>query len=100
FSSRRRHTRFSRDWSSDVCSSDLTISTNTPIAFDPYSENELTGGFILIDRISNKTLGAGTIDFGLRRGQNLTYQSFDVDRQVRKIGRASCRERVESGGAD
>ncbi|MCR6673609.1 MAG: sulfate adenylyltransferase subunit CysN [Devosia ginsengisoli] len=61
----------------------LTISTDKPIAFDPYSENGLTGGFILIDRISNKTLGAGTIDFGLRRGQNLTYQSFDVDRQVR-----------------
>src|SRR5690606_34489263 len=47
------------------------------------SENGLTGGFILIDRISNKTLGAGTIDFGLRRGQNLTYQSFDVNREVR-----------------
>nr|WP_246132884.1 sulfate adenylyltransferase subunit CysN [Devosia ginsengisoli] len=61
----------------------LTISTDKPIAFDPYSENALTGGFILIDRISNKTLGAGTIDFGLRRGQNLTYQSFDVDRAVR-----------------
>ena len=61
----------------------LTISTDKPIAFDPYSENGLTGGFILIDRISNKTLGAGTIDFGLRRGQNLTYQSFDVDRTVR-----------------
>src|SRR3546814_3100206 len=49
----------------------LTISTDKPIAFDPYSENGLTGGFILIDRISNKTLGAGTIDLGLRRGQNL-----------------------------
>jgi len=61
----------------------LTISTDKPIAFDPYSENGLTGGFILIDRISNKTLGAGTIDFGLRRGQNLTYQSFDVNREVR-----------------
>jgi bifunctional enzyme CysN/CysC len=61
----------------------LTISTDKPIAFDPYKENGLTGGFILIDRITNKTLGAGTIDFGLRRGQNLTYQSFDVNREVR-----------------
>ena len=61
----------------------LTLSTDRPIAFDPYAENGLTGGFILIDRISNKTLGAGTIEFGLRRAQNLTYQSFDVNRQVR-----------------
>jgi bifunctional enzyme CysN/CysC len=61
----------------------LTVSTDKPIAFDPYVENGLTGGFILIDRISNKTLGAGTIDFGLRRGQNLTYQRFDVNREVR-----------------
>ncbi|WP_424981320.1 sulfate adenylyltransferase subunit CysN [Maritalea sp. S77] len=61
----------------------VTIATDKPIAFDPYAENPLTGGFILIDRLSNATLGAGTIEFGLRRAQNLTYQDFDVNRQVR-----------------
>ncbi|MEO8686404.1 MAG: adenylyl-sulfate kinase, partial [Devosia sp.] len=61
----------------------VTIATDKPIAFDPYAANALTGGFILIDRLSNATLGAGTIEFGLRRAQNLTYQSFDVNRQVR-----------------
>ncbi|MEX1180560.1 MAG: sulfate adenylyltransferase subunit CysN [Cucumibacter sp.] len=61
----------------------VTIATDKPVAFDPYAENEKTGGFILIDRISNVTLGAGMIDFGLRRGQNLTYQTFDVNRAVR-----------------
>ena len=61
----------------------VTIATDKPIAFDPYSANPLTGGFILVDRLSNATLGAGTIDFGLRRAQNLTYQSFDVNRDVR-----------------
>jgi len=61
----------------------VTIATDRPIAFDPYAANPLTGGFILIDRLSNATLGAGTIEFGLRRAQNLTYQSFDVNRQVR-----------------
>jgi len=61
----------------------VTIATDKPIAFDPYAENGVTGGFILIDRISNRTLGAGTIDYGLRRAQNLTYQSFDVNREVR-----------------
>ena len=61
----------------------ITIATDKPIAFDPYAENALTGGFILIDRLSNATLGAGTIEFGLRRAQNLTYQNFDVNREVR-----------------
>ncbi|MEO9296807.1 sulfate adenylyltransferase subunit CysN [Devosia alba] len=61
----------------------VTIATDKPIAFDSYATNALTGGFILVDRLSNATLGAGTIDFGLRRAQNLTYQSFDVNRDVR-----------------
>jgi bifunctional enzyme CysN/CysC len=61
----------------------VTIATDKPIAFDPYVTNGLTGGFILVDRLSNATLGAGTIEFGLRRAQNLTYQSFDVNRDVR-----------------
>jgi bifunctional enzyme CysN/CysC len=61
----------------------VTIATDKPIAFDPYAQNALTGGFILVDRLSNATLGAGTVEFGLRRAQNLTYQSFDVNREVR-----------------
>ncbi len=61
----------------------VTIATDKPIAFDPYGANALTGGFILIDRLSNATLGAGTVEFGLRRAQNLTYQNFDVNRDVR-----------------
>lgn len=61
----------------------VTIATDKPIAFDAYSANALTGGFILVDRLSNATLGAGTIEYGLRRAQNLSYQSFDVNRDVR-----------------
>jgi bifunctional enzyme CysN/CysC len=61
----------------------VTIATDKPIAFDAYAANALTGGFILVDRLSNATLGAGIIEFGLRRAQNLTYQSFDVNRDVR-----------------
>ncbi|MDB5613874.1 MAG: adenylyl-sulfate kinase [Devosia sp.] len=61
----------------------VTIATDKAIAFDAYTSNALTGGFILVDRITNATLGAGTIEFGLRRAQNLTYQSFDVNREVR-----------------
>ena len=61
----------------------VTIATDKPVAFDSYSANGPTGSFILIDRISNATLGAGVIEFGLRRAQNLSYQSFDVNRKVR-----------------
>lgn len=61
----------------------VTIATDKPIAFDPYAENGATGGFILIDRLSNATLAAGTVEFGLRRAQNLTYQDFDVNRKTR-----------------
>ncbi|MCD7060889.1 sulfate adenylyltransferase subunit CysN [Pelagibacterium xiamenense] len=61
----------------------VTLATDRPVAFDPYGENGATGGFILIDRISNTTLGAGTIAFGLRRAHNLSYQAFDVNRDVR-----------------
>ena len=61
----------------------VTIATDKPIAFDSYAALAQTGAFILIDRIANTTLGAGAIDYGLRRAQNLSYQSFDVNRQVR-----------------
>jgi bifunctional enzyme CysN/CysC len=61
----------------------VTVATDKPVAFDAYGSNAQTGSFILIDRISNATLGAGVVDFGLRRAQNLSYQNFDVNRQVR-----------------
>jgi len=61
----------------------VTIATDKPIAFDSYAAGGQTGAFILIDRLSNATSGAGVIEFGLRRGQNLSYQNFDVTRQVR-----------------
>jgi len=53
------------------------------IAFDAYADNPETGAFILIDRISNNTVGAGMIDFGLHRGQNLSWQSFEINRESR-----------------
>ncbi|MDB5505951.1 MAG: bifunctional enzyme CysN/CysC [Devosia sp.] len=65
----------------------VTIATDKPIAFDSYITGGQTGAFILIDRMSNATLGAGVIDFGLRRAQNLSYQNFDVNRQVRAIAK-------------
>ncbi len=59
------------------------ISTQSPIAFDPYSENRATGSFIVIDRLTNRTAGAGTITFPLRRASNVHWQALDIDRKVR-----------------
>jgi bifunctional enzyme CysN/CysC len=62
-----------------VC--DLELST--PVAFDHYEENRDTGSFILIDRISNDTVGAGLILFALRRSANVRWQRLTVDREAR-----------------
>ncbi|MGH6909333.1 MAG: sulfate adenylyltransferase subunit CysN, partial [Phenylobacterium sp.] len=59
------------------------LSIDAPIAFDPYVENKDLGGFILIDRISNRTVGAGMLHFALRRSQNIHWQALDVDKQTR-----------------
>ena len=59
------------------------LSTDQPIAFDPYAENRDTGGFILIDRLTNATVGAGLVHFALRRSQNIHWQALDVDRTAR-----------------
>jgi bifunctional enzyme CysN/CysC len=56
------------------------LSTTSPIAFDAYAENRETGAFILIDRYSNATVGAGMIDFGLRRAANIHRQDVLVGR--------------------
>ena len=59
------------------------VSTDQPLAFDPYETNPGTGGFILIDRMSNATVGAGMIHFALRRAHNIHWQALDIDRQAR-----------------
>ncbi|MBR7620470.1 sulfate adenylyltransferase subunit CysN [Phenylobacterium sp. 20VBR1] len=59
------------------------LSLDAPIAFDPYVENRDLGGFILIDRISNRTVAAGMIHFALRRSQNVHWQALDVDKAAR-----------------
>ncbi len=59
------------------------ISLDQPVAFDPYEANRDTGGFILIDRLSNETVGAGMIRFALRRAQNIHWQAIEIDRASR-----------------
>ena len=59
------------------------IGLDRQIAFDPYRELRETGGFILIDRYSHETVGAGMIDFGLWRGSNLTRHQLAIDKPAR-----------------
>ena len=59
------------------------VSLNQNVAFDPYEQNADLGGFILIDRASNATVGAGLIRFALRRAQNVHWQALDVTRDAR-----------------
>jgi bifunctional enzyme CysN/CysC len=59
------------------------LSLDQAVAFDPYADNHDTGGFILIDRITNGTVGAGMITFALRRAQNIHWQALDVTKTTR-----------------
>ena len=59
------------------------LHLDQPVAFEPYVRNRALGGFILIDRQSNATVAAGTLDFALRRAGNIHWQHMDVDRQAR-----------------
>ena len=59
------------------------LSLSAPVAFDPYKDNRDTGGFILIDRITNGTVGAGMLHFALRRAHNIHPQALDVDKAAR-----------------
>jgi bifunctional enzyme CysN/CysC len=60
-----------------------TIATDRPIAFDPYVKNRGMGGFVIIDRTSNATVGAGLIKFSLRRSQNVHWQALEVTAEAR-----------------
>ncbi len=59
------------------------ISTGQQVAYDAFSENSDTGGFTLIDRETNNTVGAGMVHFALRRSDNIHMQAVDVDKQAR-----------------
>src|SRR5699024_11317462 len=95
FSSRRRHTRSKRDWSSDVCSSDLGISGSAP-AFGGQEK--------LIDALWVARLGGGLLRCRLQPGLVLDRAAgvngpASTDERV-KIGRASCRERGRSAAEE
>ena len=68
------------------------INLDRQIAFDEYDNNRSTGSFVLIDRITNETVGVGLINFALRRSQNIHMQAVDVNKALRSEMKAqkSC----------
>jgi len=68
------------------------LSLDQAIPFDAYADNRDMGGFLLIDRLSNDTLGAGLIHFALRRADNIHWQALDVNKtaRARLKGQRSC----------
>jgi len=54
-----------------------------PVVFEPYADSRDLGGFILIDRMTNTTVGAGLLHFALRRSQNVHWQAVDIHKQAR-----------------
>jgi bifunctional enzyme CysN/CysC len=61
----------------------VDLELDRPVAFDPYDVNRETGSFILVDRITNDTVGAGMLRFALRRSANVRWQDVDVDKRAR-----------------
>ncbi len=68
------------------------LSLDRAVAFDPYAENREMGGFILIDKLTNDTVGAGLLSFALRRAENIHWQALDVNKTARASikGQRAC----------
>jgi bifunctional enzyme CysN/CysC len=62
---------------------ECNISTQAPVAFDAYKDNRVCGNFVLIDRFTNATVGAGMIDHPLRRASNVHWQAMEVNKEAR-----------------
>jgi bifunctional enzyme CysN/CysC len=61
------------------------LELSSAVAFEPYADSRILGGFILIDRLTNNTVGAGLLRFALRRSQNVHWQALDVNKRARAL---------------
>lgn len=61
----------------------VTLALDAPVAFTHYEDDRSLGAFILVDAVSNATVGAGMIRHGLRRAENVSWQAMDVDQAAR-----------------
>jgi bifunctional enzyme CysN/CysC len=61
----------------------VEIATDAPITLTPYKSNRFNGNFILVDRATMNTVGAGMVIHALRRSANISEHHFDIDRVAR-----------------
>ena len=61
----------------------VNLSTSAPIVFEPYQQNRYLGSFILIDKLNFQTVGAGMIEFALRRASNIHWQALEISKTTR-----------------
>ena len=58
------------------------LACDKPVVFEPYKNSRALGGFILIDKLTNRTVAAGMLHFSLRRAQNVHWQALDISREA------------------
>jgi bifunctional enzyme CysN/CysC len=63
----------------------VELATDAPIALVPYKQNRFKGNFILVDRSTMNTVGAGMVTHALRRSDNVSEHHYEIDRQARAI---------------
>jgi bifunctional enzyme CysN/CysC len=71
----------------------VNVSFDRSVPFAPYAENKRLGAFIVVDKLTNETVGAGLIRFALRRAVNVHWQALEVTKAARaemKDQQASC----------
>ena len=61
----------------------VNLSTSAPLVFEPYGGNRVLGSFILVDKLTFETVGAGMIDFALRRASNIHWQALELNKAAR-----------------
>jgi bifunctional enzyme CysN/CysC len=62
---------------------EVEIATDAPIALVPYKQNRFKGNFILVDRATMNTVGAGMVTHALRRSANISEHHYEIDREAR-----------------
>src|SRR3712207_7471644 len=87
FSSRRRHTRYWRDWSSDVCSSDLITSN-----FDKSNTLIINGDDEYLKKVCNDELGYELKTFGFNKNNDIYCLDYSIRSEERRVGK-ECRSR-------
>jgi len=63
----------------------VNLSTSAPLVFEPYTVNRTLGSFILVDKLTYETVGAGMIDYALRRASNIHWQALELNKASRAL---------------